>query len=45
MNIEYERYYDGIPPKEVERHAKMTEDELNAEIEAEKRKCEEMKEW
>ena len=32
-------YYDGIPPEVAEIHAKMTLDELEAEIEAEKARC------
>lgn len=38
-------YFDGIPPEVQERHNRMTLEELELEIESEKRKCEEMKEW
>lgn len=40
-----DRYYDGIPPEVKEFHKKMTLKELEAEIEVEKKKCDEMKEW
>lgn len=38
-------YYDGIPPEVAEHDSKLTIEELEAEIEAEKRRCEQMKEW
>lgn len=45
MNEEYERYYDGVPPEVSEKHSKMTLEEIEAEINEEKKKCDEMKEW
>lgn len=45
MNTEYEHYFDGIPPELSERHEKMTMEELEAEIENEKKKSEELPEW
>lgn len=39
------RYYDGISPEEKARHEKMTLEELEAEIEAERKKCDKMKSW
>ncbi len=45
MEKEYESYYDGVPPEVSEHHSKMTLEEIEAEIEVEKKKCDEMKEW
>lgn len=42
---EYESYFDGIPPEVAEHDAKLTLEELEAEIEVERKKCENMKEW
>lgn len=38
-------YFDGIPPEIEEYNSKLTLEELEEEIEAERKRCEEMKEW
>lgn len=40
-----DNYFDGIPPEVTEHDAKLTLEELEVEIEAERKKCENMKEW
>lgn len=42
---DFESYYDGISPEVSARHERMPLEELEAEIEEERKKCEEMKEW
>lgn len=44
-NNEYEHYFDGIAP-ELEKHdLSLTPEQLEAEIEEEKKKCENLKSW
>lgn len=38
-------YFDGIPSEIEEHNLKLTLEELEAEIEAERKKCEKMKSW
>lgn len=39
------KYYDGIPPKVEEHNSNLSLEELEAEIEIEKKKCDKMKSW
>ena len=40
-----DRYYDGIPPELAEHDSKLSLKELEAEIDAEKIRCEKKKSW
>lgn len=45
MEREYEHYFDGISPEEQARLDSLSLEELEEEIKAEKKKCDEMTEW
>ncbi|MBQ1432415.1 hypothetical protein [uncultured Ruminococcus sp.] len=45
MNGEYEHYFDGISSEKQAHFDSLTLEELEAEIEAERKKCETMEEW
>ncbi|MBR1750837.1 MAG: hypothetical protein IJ740_08165 [Ruminococcus sp.] len=45
MEEKYEHYFDGISPEKQAHFDSLTIEELEAEIEAEKKKCEEMTDW
>lgn len=45
MTTEYEHYYDGISPELQKKLDNMTPAEREADLEAEKKKCDEIKEW
>lgn len=45
MNTDNDRYFDGISPELQQELDRMTPEEREASLEAEKKKSDEMKEW
>ncbi len=45
MSADNDRYFDGISPELQQELDKMTPEEREASLEAEKKKCDDMKEW